>query len=247
MDPTLRNEVIDVLNGAGLYHAALGAEPAADEARGVPGPLLALIQINLAESDYNLGGWDRAEVRLSGLDEEAERLPITRAGLLQQRAWIAAHQARGPEAMALCERVSIHWLPRPYHAEFYFTRAVALLAVGRVAAAEGAVRAGQRVALRRSSRRNAVFLLARVAAAREDWAAAERFCRHAAAEASCGQGGDGLLLWGEALSRLGRPLDALAAWELARERDPESESARLAAARADALRAARPSLRGDRR
>ena len=42
---------------------------------------LALIQINLAESDYNLGRWEQAEERLAPLDGEARKLPLTRAGL----------------------------------------------------------------------------------------------------------------------------------------------------------------------
>jgi hypothetical protein len=46
-----------------------------------------------------------------------------------------------------------------------------------------------------------------------------------------GQGGDGLLAWGDLLHSLGRTAEALTAWRLAVERDPESESARLAATR----------------
>jgi tetratricopeptide (TPR) repeat protein len=236
VDPHLRNEVVDVLNGAGLYRMALGAAPAPDEAKGVPAPLLALIQINLAEADYNLGRWAEAERRLLGLDQAAGALPISRAGLLQQRAWIAAHRGRSAEALALCERVSIRWLPRPYHAEYHFTRAVALLGLGLHEAADDEVRAGQRVAMRVSSRRNALFLLARIAAAREDWSSAEQLCRQASQRADCGQGGDGLLLWGEVLRRLGRLGEAAAAWRLAIERDPESESARIAESRLAAAR-----------
>ena len=231
MNPNLRNEMIDVLNSAGLYRAALGAEPAADEARGVPRSLLALIQINLAEADYNLGRWAEAERRLTGLDEDARRLPISRAGLLQQRAWIAAHSGRSAEALALCEGVSIGWLPMVYYAEYHFTRGVALLGLGRHDAAEDELRAAQRVAIRSSSRRNALFLLARIGAARDDWSGAERLCRHASEQPYCGQGGDGLLLWGEALLHLGRSPEAMAAWRLAIERDPESESARVAESR----------------
>ena len=45
------------------------------------------------------------------------------------------------------------------------------------------------------------------------------------------QGGEGLLLWGDALARLGRLDEARAAWALVGERDPESESAVTATAR----------------
>ena len=231
MNPNLRNELIDVLNSAGLYRVALGAEPAADEARGVPGALLALIQINLAEADYNLGHWEEAEERLAGLDRDASQLPISRAGLLQQRAWIAAHEGRGAEALALCERVSIAWLPGHYHAEYHFTRAAAFLGLERLDQAEAEVLAAERVARRPSSKRNALFLHARIAAGRGDWASAEELCQKAASHSYQSQGGDGLLLWGEALRRLGRQADAEAAWRLAILRDPESESARLALSR----------------
>ena len=90
---------------------------------------------------------------------------------------------------------------------------------------------GERAAVRISSRRNALYLHARVATAAGDLAGAERWCRRGAEHAFQGQGGDGLLLWGEVLERLGRPDQAAAAWRLAIERDPESESARTAAGR----------------
>lgn len=39
------------------------------------------------------------------------------------------------------------------------------------------------------------------------------------------QGGDGLLIWGDCLSNLGRPADAQYAWDLCKKRNQESESA----------------------
>src|ERR1700738_1189549 len=225
------NSAIDILISAGEYEAALGAEPppcmatGADEALG-----LALIQINLAEADYNLGRWEAAEARLRPLDLACWPFPIARAGLLLQRAWIGVHRGRVAEAFELCAAMKPRWLPPTYRAEYHFTRAAALLAVGRIDDAEVAVGQGEAVARRLSSKRNALFLRGRIAVARPDWVSTERHCRAAADHAFRGQGGDGLLLWAKALNQLGRSVEAGEALRLAAERDPESEAAQIAAA-----------------
>lgn len=229
-DLDTRNDAVNLLVSAGAYQAALRAEPPAQPPRAAHDALeLALIQVNLAEAEYNLGRWADAEARLFELDEACAAFPITRAGLLQQRAWILAHTGRAEAALALCERVRITWLPLHYHAEHHFTRAAALLGLGQLDDAEAATRSGSAAARRTASQRNATILLARVAAARADWPLVERRCRAAAEHPFRGQGGDGLLLWGDALRELGRENDARAAWKLCVDRDPESESARHAA------------------
>lgn len=216
--PFARNTAVDVLISAGRYRAALAAEG--------PSPPLRIMQINLAEAEYNLGCWDAAEARLRKLGPSGEDPPFVRAMFLLQRAWIAAHRGRGHEALELWTRVEAGWMPKIYRAEYHFTHAVALLAAGDAASAEAAL---DRAAPRRiSSKRNALFLRARIAAARGDWTAAERLCRSAAAHPFRAQGGEGLSLWAEALHRLGRPAEAREALRLLAERDPESESARLA-------------------
>jgi tetratricopeptide (TPR) repeat protein len=191
----------------------------------------ALIAINAAEADYNLGHWGGALCRLWELDADCETAAITLAGLRLQRAWIAAHFGRGPEALAYAEAVDVAWLPQLYQAELYFTRAAALLARGRVDDAFAALDEGERRALRLSSHRNALFLRARLESARGRWAEAEALCRTAADHLFKGQGGDGLLLWATALERLGRPDESRKALLLAVERDPESGAARLARVR----------------
>jgi tetratricopeptide (TPR) repeat protein len=226
-----RNTAIDILISAGAYEAALNAERRASHRTGVMDARgLALIQINLAEADYNLGRWDDAKRRLDPLDAECSRHRITRAGLLVQRAWIAAHQGRATEALELCAAVKPRWFPASYRAEYYFAQAAALLAADRLDAAEAAVADGARAARRISSERNALFLGARVAAVRGDWAGVERLCRLAAEHSFRGQGGEGLLLWARALRELGRGSDATEALRLVVQRDPESESAATAAA-----------------
>jgi len=222
------NWIVNELITAGRYHDALAAPPldaGDDEENEV------LVQINLAEAEYNLGRWEAAWERLRPLDALAGPYPITRAGLLQQRAWIATHRGRAAEAFALCSRVRGCDLPREYRAERHFTHAVVLLALQRTGEADEAAAAGSAAAVRASSRRNALFIEARVAAVQRDWEGADSLCRAAAAHRYRGQGGDGLLLWGDALAQLRRSGEARAAYALAIERDPESECSRFAAAR----------------
>jgi tetratricopeptide (TPR) repeat protein len=190
-----------------------------------------LIEINLAEAEYNLGRWNAAWERLRGLDPLAAAFPIARAGLSQQRAWIAAHKRRSDEAVHHWSRAELRDLPPHYHAEHFFTGAVAQIAAGNLQAAQRCAEAGARSALRTSSQRNALAVCGRVACAREDWSEAERLFRAAALHPYRGQGGDALLLWGDVLSRLGRFDEAQRAYALAVERDPQSESAQLARAR----------------
>lgn len=197
-----------------------------------------LVEINLAEAEYNLGRWSEAWDRLRGLDPLAAAFPIARAGLSQQRAWIAAHQERADEALHHWHRAELGDLPRQYHAEHYFTGAVAQIAWGDLAAAERCARAGARAAMRASSRRNALAICGRVAAAMQEWAEAERLFRAAALHPYRGQGGDSLLSWGDVLSRLGRLDEAKGAYALAMERDPQSESAQLARMREAGISAA---------
>lgn len=178
--PWNRNVAIDILISAGAYEAALRAEPATympTDPR--VAQALVLIQINLAEAEYNLGRWNEAEARLRSLDLACWYFPITRAGLLQQRAWIAAHRDRAPIALRLCASIEPHWLPPDYRSEYHFTRVAALLAAGRINEAQDALVKGERLARRQSTKRNALFLRARIAASRDDWTAAESACRAA--------------------------------------------------------------------
>jgi hypothetical protein len=70
-----------------------------------------------------------------------------------------------------------------------------------------------------------------VAAATNEWTLAESLCRSASAFPYRGQGGDGLLFWGDVLTRLERFAEARQAYALAVERDSQSESAQIAAGR----------------
>lgn len=226
-----RNTAIDILISAGEYKAALSAEPSPYTPSNAHEALsLTLIQINLAEAEYNLGRWEDAETRLRDLDLACQPFPMTRAGLLQQRAWIAAHRGRSAEALELCTSVKPTWLPAAFRAEYHFTRAVAYLAAGRVGDADAALREGERAARRLSSKRNALLLRARIASARGDWLSTKRFCQEAANHPFRGQGGDGYLLWGQALMILGDSAQSEVVFRLLSERDPESEAAQMGSA-----------------
>jgi tetratricopeptide (TPR) repeat protein len=228
--PWVLNQAVDRLIAAGCYLEALALpERFVAQARDTACELL--VQINLAEAEYNLGRWSDAWDRLRGLDPLAAAFPIARAGLAQQRAWIAAHTRRPAEALHHWQRAELCDLPRNYHAEHFFTGAVALIGAERQDAARRCALAGADVAIRLSSKRNALFIRARVAAASGDWTGAEALCRAAAAHRYRRQGGDGLLFWGDVLMRLERPAEAREAYALAVARDSESESAHVAAER----------------
>ncbi len=225
------NRAVDGLVTAGRYAEALALPDrfVAHGSRDSTSELL--VQINLAEAEYNLGRWNAAWERLRGLDPLAAAFPIARAGLAQQRAWIAAHTGRPDEAVHHWRRTELRDLPRTYHAEHSFTGAVALICAGRLDPARECALAGAAAAIRPSSKRNALFIRARVAAASGDLVRAESLCRTAAAHSWRAQGGDGLLFWGDVLTRLDRPAEARQAYALAIERDGQSQSARLAAER----------------
>jgi tetratricopeptide (TPR) repeat protein len=229
----LVNLMVETLISAGRYRDALATPRDYTPWSGADGINEVLVHINLAEAEYNLGAWDAAWERLRRLDEYAAPAAITAAGLSLQRAWIAAHRGSAADALGHWQRSDMYGLPYRYRAEHYFTHAVVLLALGDLDEAEEAALAGADAAVRTSSERNALFLLARVAAAKADWLRAEALCRTAAEHRYRGQGGDGLLLWGDALARLGRMVEAKQAWSLASQRDPESESAAIAAKRSN--------------
>jgi tetratricopeptide (TPR) repeat protein len=236
MSPFNANLAVDMLISMGRYREALQvASPFLERLRGHADPVFAgmpvLVDINRAEAEYNLGMWAEAEARLEKSETRCDGSPICHAGSRLQRAWILAHRGRAEEALALCDETSLDDLPGVYQAEPHYSRAAALLALGRLDDAERAIEEGQSVAKRTSSERNGLFMLARVAARRERWSEVEALCRRASEHRWRYQGGEGLLLWGDALAKLGRVDEARAAWALVGERDPESESATLAAER----------------
>jgi tetratricopeptide (TPR) repeat protein len=231
----LVNLAVETSISAGKYSEALAMPTSFTPTGPMDEVNIVLVQINLAEAEYNLGSWAAAWDRLSRLDDSAAPFEITRAGLALQRAWILAHTNRPKEALSMWEQADMDGLPYKYRAEHYFTRVAVLLALEQIEDAEEAAAAGADAAVRMSSERNALFILARVAANRGDWERVDALSSAAAAHRYRGQGGDGLLLWGEVLSRLGRRTETRRAYELCIARDGQSESARKAAARLRAM------------
>ncbi|MBS2023144.1 MAG: hypothetical protein JST92_12085 [Deltaproteobacteria bacterium] len=133
--------------------------------------------------------------------------------------------------MALCESVDVRRLPEPYQAEHFFTCAAAALAAFDFESATRHLKDSEDKILRPSSVRNYLFLAARLAQAQGEDLKAEALCREAAENTYTGQGGDGLVLWGDLLIQRGDLPGARLAWRLARERDPESAWAQVAKGR----------------
>ncbi|MFL5352999.1 tetratricopeptide repeat protein [Archangium sp.] len=127
--------------------------------------------------------------------------------------------------------VDRQYLPPVYWSELAFTRAAALLALARYGEAEAATREGLTSACRASSTRNGLFMLGRIALSAGQVEEAARHFEAGALHPYRGQGGDGLLAWGDCLERLGQRERARESWRLVGERDPQSEAARKAASR----------------
>jgi tetratricopeptide (TPR) repeat protein len=156
---------------------------------------------------------------------------MTAAVLAMQRCWILAHRGDGVPALAAIDGADPSALSPAWRAEAHYSRAAALLALDRVAAARAEVEAGIAVARRTSSQRNGWFLLARVAEREGAVDRAYELFERGACHAYRRQGGESLLAWGDVLLRQGRHTEAHTAWALVVERDPESEAARIAQAR----------------
>ncbi len=230
------NSCVDTLVCAGRYQAAIDLFEAVPElarrhAHEARDPHYALVQINLAEADVNLGRAEAALARMEGWDGAVAGVPLMASGLGLQRGWILGALGRGEEALAAVEAMQREALGELFASEYHLSRTFAFLAVGRLDDAQVELAEALARARRPSTTRNALFLQARLAERRGDRAAALRLCREAAEHPHRWQGGDGLLFWGELLAEEGDVEGARRAWTLALERDAESASADTARAR----------------
>jgi len=226
------NQCVPTLVNGGRYRRALDvATPWNDTPYRPALQIWALLQVNVAEAEYNLGHWAQALGRLDRMRTLCDVQGIAKAGERQQRAWILVHMGRNAEARAAASEIDPSDFPRVYQAEYHFTLARIALAEGDATSAFTSVNAGLRAARRHSSTRNGLFLRARIRVAMNDSLPALADFDLAANMRYRGQGGDGLVAWGDLLRSVGREHDAQRAFALAVERDPESESAGIAAER----------------
>lgn len=188
-----------------------------------------LALLNIAEALYNIGHWRRAKQLMLALESRGfleDRL--NRAAGRAQLAWIAAHDGDPATALSQLAAVDSRGLPYDYRAELHFTFVAAHLANRDVVSARLSLNNARYPLVRISSKRNILFMEARCARAEGNLKEAARLCELASNHEYRGQGGDGLLLWGDVCSELGDLPGAQRAWQLAIDRDPESESAGFA-------------------
>lgn len=232
----LLNLTVETYIHVGRYAEALQADtlwpPPAVGSRAGSRDNQALVVINQAEALYNLGRWDEAWTSIQPLLKSTDRqAPIVRSGVHTQAGWIAIHQGHLELAEQHLDQAKAEDLPVIYQSELPYTRAMLRLAQGERHSAMAGARAGFAQAKRASSVRNGLFLLARCESAFGHWEQALDLCSQAASHVYKGQGGDGLLFWGDLLAQTDRLTEARVAWGLAVERDPESESAAIARSR----------------
>jgi len=226
------NSLVEALVTAGRYQEAVDAAVSHDYPEEDWRPSeRALVLINAAEALYNLGRWQESLELLAPLDADAAEDPLVQSGLHLQRSWILGALGQPEAARRQLQQVVPKALARSYWPEFHFSRACAAMAAGNFAAAAQELDTAERLTLRASTQRNLLFLRGRLALAQGDLLGGERWLARGAAHPFRYQGGDGLLLWGDSLQRLGRLPEARAAWELAAARDPQSASAREAGSR----------------
>ena len=233
-DLSLANTVVNAFINGGAYREALELGEGWTAPPGLNLRWLVawrLMQVNLAEAEYNLGRWNEALARLASFDPDREPSPLIANSVRLQRAWILARMERAEEALGWVHELDPKAIPPLYWAELHFTRAAVRMAQGELQQAEYELEEAARNAKRASSRRNLLFLRARLLRMLRRAEEAVRLCEEAAGQRYRGQGGDGLLLWGELLAELGRSEEAKRAWELTLDRDPQSEAARCAQAR----------------
>ena len=79
--PWVLNRAVDGLVAAGRYAEALALPERFVVSGSRDSTSELLVQINLAEAEYNLGRWNAAWERLRGLDPLAAAFPIARTGI----------------------------------------------------------------------------------------------------------------------------------------------------------------------
>jgi tetratricopeptide (TPR) repeat protein len=197
-------------------------------ASSLPPTLDEVVRLNEAEALANQG---QVEASLAHVEHLPCLMPMMHSARAGHRAWSLAQQSDAAGARAALVEGREEDLPEDYRAEWSFSTFVVCLAEGALPAAAQALKTARARARRETTRRNLLFLEARLAEREGDDARAAGLYAQGAAHPYRFQGGEALLAWGDCLTRLGRRDEARAAWELCRARDPESWAAPVAAAR----------------
>jgi tetratricopeptide (TPR) repeat protein len=232
------NAMIDTLVMAGQYRAALelplnwSARAREQGALGDP-RYVALAHVNMAEALYNMGRVEEAWQMVQRVSAELGDDAVALAGVRLQQAWIAVLRREPAAALEVASEVRVRALPFAYHAELRYTKASALCALGRHAAARREALAGCQCAVRASSARNGLFLLASIALGAGDIDRALLHFEAAMKHPYQAQGGAALFAYAQLLGERGQMASACATYRALLERDPEHP---LCAAARDALR-----------
>lgn len=185
----------------------------------------AIIRINEAEALANLGRWEES---LEHIRDLLETTGLTLTGAALHTAWVLAMQERAAPARAALALAHEEDLPIDFRSEYHYAQAFVLIAEGDYSGARRAVHRGESLVIRSSSQRNALFLRGRIALKEGRPEEALKHFEAGARHVFRGQGGDGLLAWGDTLASLGSHERAVEAWELVSARDPESYAAGIA-------------------
>lgn len=234
------SELVDRLITAGRYSGALAAaerlpQDSRRQLRQLAPERDALLEINLAEAEYNQGALEAARERLVRVEQRALRTPFSRAAWHCQWAWLAARMGDALVALEAVEAVEFDELPQRYWAERAYTRALALAGVGALPAAVEHARFGVALAARPSSERNGQFLLGMLYAIGDDPAQARAHFEAGLTHRYRHQGGDALLVYAELCAAEDDASGERRVLELIVERDRESGAAELARRRLGAL------------
>lgn len=191
---------------------------------------LAICHVNRAEALHNLGRDDLALKLLQRIRRLLSRSSIGKNGALTLRAWILAQRGQPQRARRVLEKLDARPLMPGYAAEVFYTRALVELAAGAAERALEEAEQGLAASLRASSRRNGLFLLGRIEAARGNLERAFSYYEQGRAHVYRGQGGQALFELGLLRLRQSDTERARAAFDDAITRDPESIGAERARA-----------------
>lgn len=221
------NLAIDVFVTAGLYSEALlvpdrWPEHVLAQARERDPMSFALAKINQAEALNNLGRPDDALAVLDSVAAEAVGPELARGGWSCLRAWILVHLGRIDEARALLRDVDTPSLHDRYAPEIAYTRAALEREAGNFDSALNHARCGLDCAVRASSVRNGLFLVADLAARLGGGRLAREKFQEALGHPYKAQSADGLLRFAGFLEQLGETREAAWVRQLAAQQDPQS-------------------------